>query len=177
MHPVIRSTTILCVRHNNQVALGGDGQVTLGDTVVKANATKVRKLSDDKALAGIAGGAADALTLFELFEGEMDKRQQLQRAAVEVARLWRTERALRQLDALMIVANREHILMLSGKGDLIEPDDGVLAIGSGGVSAQAAARVLVQETNHSASDIVSKALTVAADMCIYTNHKITVENL
>jgi ATP-dependent HslUV protease subunit HslV len=177
MHPKIRSTTILCVRRNNHVAIGGDGQVTLGDTAVKSNAVKVRQLADGKVLAGIAGGAADALTLFELFEVEIGKRHQLQRAAVEVARLWRTERALRPLDALMIVADREKIFMLSGKGDLIEPDEGILAIGSGGTIAHAAARVLMQETKHNAADIVNKALTTAADMCIYTNHKITLQEL
>lgn len=176
-HPDIRSTTILCVQRDNKVALGGDGQVSLGDTVAKSTAKKVRKLANNKALAGIAGGAADALTLFELFESEMETRQQLQRAAVEVARMWRTERALRQLNALMIVANPESILMLSGKGDLIEPEDGVLAIGSGGVAAHAAARTLMQETKLSAAQIVEKALGIAADICIYTNHNITIEEL
>lgn len=177
MYPEVRNTTILCVKRDNKVALGGDGQLTLGDTVAKANARKVRKLANNKALAGIAGGAADALTLFELFESEMERRQQLQRAAVEVARLWRTERALRQLNALMIVANLEHILMLSGKGDLIEPEDGILAIGSGGVSAHASARTLVQETDMDAKQIVTKALNITADICIYTNHQITIEEL
>lgn len=177
MHQEIRNTTILCVRRDDKVAIGGDGQVTLGATVAKSKATKIRKLADGKALAGIAGGAADALTLFELFEGEMEKRRQLQRAAIEVARLWRTERALRPLDALMIVADRQKTLMLSGKGDLIEPDDGILAIGSGSVIAHTAAHVLMQETKKSAVEIVKQALSIAADMCIYTNHQISVQEL
>ena len=177
MRSDFHSTTILCVRRDAHVAMGGDGQVTLGDTAVKSKAIKVRQLAGGKALAGIAGGAADALTLYELFETEMDKRQQLQRAAVEVARLWRTERSLRPLDALMIVADKEKIFMLSGKGDVIEPDEGILAIGSGSTIAHATARVLMQETTYNAADIVNKALSVAADMCIYTNHNITLLEL
>ena len=171
-------TTILCVRRDEQVALGGDGQVTLGNTVVKGNAVKIRRLYSGKVLAGFAGAVADAFMLFELFEGELEKRHgQLQRAAVELAKTWRSQRALRRLDALLAVADRSSVLMISGSGDVIEPEDGVLAMGSGGPYALAAARALVAETEHSPREVVSKALSIVADICIYTNGVQTIETL
>jgi ATP-dependent HslUV protease, peptidase subunit HslV len=171
-------TTILCVRRGLQVALGGDGQVSMGNTRVKGNARKVRRLYGDKVLAGFAGGTADAFTLFERFEGKLEKHSgQLTRAAVEIAKDWRTDRYLRRLEALLIVADTETTLMISGNGDVMEPEKGVMAIGSGGSFAQAAARALFDNTELTARDVVEKALHIAADICIYTNHSLTIETL
>ncbi|HEY0913381.1 ATP-dependent protease subunit HslV [Solimonas sp. SE-A11] len=172
-------TTILCVRRGNQVALGGDGQVSMGNTRVKGNARKVRRLYNGKVMAGFAGGTADAFTLFERFEGKLEKHGgQLTRAAVEMAKDWRTDRYLRKLEALLIVADHEASLMITGNGDVMEPEPhGVIAIGSGGSFASAAARALVDNTELGARDIVEKALHIAADICIYTNHNLTLETL
>jgi ATP-dependent HslUV protease, peptidase subunit HslV len=172
-------TTILCVRRGATVALGGDGQVSLDKTRIKNNARKVRRLYDGKVIAGFAGGTADAFTLFERFEGKLEKHGgQLLRAAVEMAKDWRTDRYLRRLEALLIVADRDHSLMISGNGDVMEPEaHGVLAIGSGGAYAHAAARALVDNTDLGARAIVEKALHVAADICIYTNHTLTIETI
>ena len=171
-------TTILCVRRGSQVALGGDGQVSMGNTRVKGNARKVRRLYGDRILAGFAGGTADAFTLFERFEGKLEKHGgQLQRAAVEIAKDWRTDRYLRRLEALLIVADKEQTLMVSGNGDVMEPEKGVMAIGSGGPYAQAAARALYDNTELPAREVVEKALHIAADICIYTNHSLTIETI
>jgi ATP-dependent HslUV protease subunit HslV len=171
-------TTILCVRRGAQVALGGDGQVSMGNTRIKGNARKVRKLYNDKVIAGFAGGTADAFTLFERFEGKLEKHQgNLQRAAVELAKDWRTDRYLRRLEALLLVADKDGSLMISGNGDVMEPEKGVMAIGSGGPYAQSAARALTENTELSARDVVEKALHIAADVCIYTNHSLTIETL
>jgi ATP-dependent HslUV protease subunit HslV len=171
-------TTILGVRRGSQVALGGDGQVSMGNTRVKGNARKVRRLYQDKILAGFAGGTADAFTLFERFEGKLEKHGgNLMRAAVEIAKDWRTDRYLRKLEALLIVADKEATLMVSGNGDVMEPEKGVMAIGSGGPYAQAAARALYDNTELAAKDIVEKALHIAGDICIYTNHSLTIETL
>jgi ATP-dependent HslUV protease subunit HslV len=171
-------TTILCVRRGTQVALGGDGQVSMGNTRVKGNARKVRRLYGDKVLAGFAGGTADAFTLFERFEGKLEKHGgNLQRAAVEIAKDWRTDRYLRRLEALLIVADKDGTLMVSGNGDVMEPENGVMAIGSGGAFAQAAARALFDNTALPAREVVEKALHIAADICIYTNHSLTIETL
>ncbi|MGQ0585903.1 MAG: ATP-dependent protease subunit HslV [Gammaproteobacteria bacterium] len=171
-------TTILCVRRGKQVALGGDGQVSMGNTRVKGNARKVRRLYNDKVLAGFAGGTADAFTLFERFESKLEKHGgQLQRAAVEIAKDWRTDRYLRRLEALLIVADKDATLMISGNGDVMEPERGVMAIGSGGAYAQAAAQALFDNTELPARDVVEKALHIAADICIYTNHSLTLETL
>jgi ATP-dependent HslUV protease subunit HslV len=173
-----RGTTVLSVRRGGTVVVGGDGQVTLGNTVMKANARKVRRLYHDRVLAGFAGGTADAFTLFERFEGKLEKHQgHLVRAAVELAKDWRTDRMLRRLEALLVVADAQASLILSGTGDVIEPEGGLMAIGSGGPYAQAAARALLENTELDARTIVEKALAVAADICIYTNHHITVEEL
>ena len=171
-------TTILSVRRGASVALGGDGQVTLGNVVVKAGAKKVRRLHQDQILAGFAGGTADAFTLFERFEAKLDKHQgNLMRAAVELAKDWRTDRILRRLEAMLAVADREHSLIITGAGDVLEPEQGVVAIGSGGPYAQSAALALLQNTQLGARDIVDKALAIAADLCIYTNHQRTIEVL
>ncbi len=173
-----RGTTILCVRRGNSVVIGGDGQVSMGNTVMKGNARKVRRLSQDKVLAGFAGGTADAFTLFELFEAQLDKHQgNLVRAAVELAKAWRSERALRQLEALLAVADKNTSLVITGNGDVIEPEDNLIAIGSGGPFAQAAARALLDNTELDARTIVEKGLGIAADICIYTNHNRTIEQL
>ena len=173
-----RGTTVLSVRRGGTVVVGGDGQVTLGNTVMKANARKVRRLYHDRVLAGFAGGTADAFTLFERFEGKLEKHQgHLVRAAVELAKDWRTDRMLRRLEALLVVADAQASLILSGTGDVFEPEGGLMAIGSGGPYAQAAARALLENTELDARTIVEKALAVAADICIYTNHHITVEEL
>ncbi|NRB37029.1 MAG: ATP-dependent protease subunit HslV [Pseudomonadales bacterium] len=164
-------TTIVSVRRNGKVVIGGDGQVSMGNTVMKGNARKVRSLYHDKVLAGFAGGTADAFTLFELFEAQLEKYQgHLLRAAVELAKMWRSERSLRQLEALLIVADHETQLVISGNGDVIEPEDNLLAIGSGGSFAQAAARALMDNTDLSAEEIVAQALKIAGDICVYTNH-------
>ena len=171
-------TTILAVRRHGQVALGGDGQVTLGDTVMKGNARKVRRLYHDQVLAGFAGGTADAFTLFERFEGQLERhRGNLTRAAVEMAKDWRSDRALRRLEALLMVADPNALLMLSGNGDVVEPERELMAIGSGAGYAQAAAQALVAETDLSAEVVVNRALGIAADICIYTNHTLTIETL
>ena len=171
----VRSTTILAVRRNGGIALGGDGQVTVGQTVMKSNALKVRTLRGGKLLAGFAGAAADAFTLFEKFEEKLERYPgNLSRAAVELAKDWRSDRVLRRLEALLAVTDREHGFIISGTGDIIEPDDGILAIGSGGSYALAAARALLKNTDLSARDIVQKGLEIAAEICIYTNANITV---
>ena len=173
-----RGTTIVSVRRPGKVALGGDGQVSLGDTIMKSNARKVRRLSEDRVIAGFAGGTADAFTLFERFEANLDKYQgNLTRAAVELAKDWRTDRALRRLEALLAVADEESSLIISGNGDVIEPEDGLIAIGSGGPYAQAAAKALLYNTELNAEEIVSRALAIAAEICVYTNHSTTIETL
>jgi len=173
-----RGTTILCVRRGNSVVIGGDGQVSMGNTIMKGNARKVRRLYKEQVIAGFAGGTADAFTLFELFENHLEKHQgQLVRAAVELAKAWRTERSLRQLEALLAVADRTTSLVISGNGDVIEPEDNLIAIGSGGSFAQAAARALLDNTELSARDVVEKGLSIAGDICIYTNHNQTIEQL
>jgi ATP-dependent HslUV protease subunit HslV len=169
-------TTILAVRRDGQTAVGGDGQVTIENTVIKQGARKVRRLYQDRVIAGFAGAAGDALALFERFEGKLEESAgNLPRAAYQLVKDWRTERSLRQLAALLVVADREHLLLVSGNGDLIEPDDGVLAIGSGGPYALAAARALMTHTKLSAEEVVREALGIAADICIYTNRNVTVE--
>jgi ATP-dependent HslUV protease, peptidase subunit HslV len=173
--PRIRATTILAVRRNGTVALGGDGQVTVGDTVMKAKANKVRAIGDGKLLAGFAGSAADALTLFEKFEEKLKRYPgNVPRAAVELAKDWRSDRVLRRLEALLVVASVDHGYVISGTGELIEPDDGILAIGSGGAYALAAARALADNTDLSAAEIVRQSLTIAGEICVYTNTNITV---
>lgn len=173
-----RGTTILAVRRDGKVALGGDGQVTLGNTIMKGNARKVRRLFRDQVAAGFAGGTADAFTLFERFEGQLEKhRGNLTRAAVEMAKDWRTDRVLRRLEALLIVADKDTILMISGNGDVVEPEHDLIAIGSGGPYAQSAAIALYQNTDLPARDIVEKALTIAGDICIYTNGNLVIEEL
>lgn len=171
-------TTILSVRRGQSVALGGDGQVTLGNVVVKGGAKKIRRLHHDRILAGFAGGTADAFTLFERFEGKLDKHQgNLLRSAVELAKDWRTDRILRRLEAMLAVADRERSLIITGMGDVLEPELGIVAIGSGGPYAQSAARALFENTELAAKDIVDKALGIAADICIYTNHQRSIEVL
>lgn len=172
------ATTIIAVRHGGHVALGGDGQVTLGDTVVKGTAQKVRKLRDGRVLAGFAGSVADAFTLFEKFEEKLERYPgNLPRAAVELAKDWRTDRYLRRLEALLAVADKDHLFMISGDGNVIEPDDEIVAIGSGGSFALAAARALKRHADLSAAEIVREALEIAGDICIYTNRNITVLEL
>jgi ATP-dependent HslUV protease subunit HslV len=172
---VFHATTILAVRRDGRVAMGGDGQVTVGDTVMKANAQKVRLLKGGKVVAGFAGAAADAFTLFERFEEKLDRHPgNLSRAAVELAKDWRSDRVLRRLEALLAVADHTHGYILSGSGELIEPDDGILAIGSGGPYAMAAARALMAHTTIAPRDVVKQALTIAGDICVYTNTNITV---
>ena len=176
--PTIRATTILSVRRNGQVALGGDGQVTVGDTVMKATAQKVRMLRGGKVLGGFAGAAADALTLFDKFEEKLERfPTNLPRAAVELAKDWRSDRVLRRLEALLAVTDREHGFIISGTGEIIEPDDGILAIGSGGGYALAAARALVKHTELEPKDLVRRSLEIAGEICVYTNTNITVLEL
>ena len=170
-------TTILAVRREGAVAVGGDGQVTLGNTVMKGNARKVRRLYDDKVLAGFAGGTADAFTLFERFEGKLEKYGNLTRAAIELAKDWRSDRYLRRLEALLLVADPDKIFVVSGNGDVIEPDYDVAAIGSGGQFALAAARALLEGSNLGARAIVERSLNIAADICIYTNRNLVIEEL
>jgi ATP-dependent HslUV protease subunit HslV len=170
-------TTILAVRRNGAIAMGGDGQVTLGNTVMKGNARKVRRLYNDKVLAGFAGGTADAFTLFERFEGKLEKYGNLTRAAIELAKDWRSDRYLRRLEALLLVADPEKIFVISGNGDVIEPEYEVAAIGSGGQFAQAAARALVENTDLGARSIVERALNIAAEICIYTNRNLVIDEL
>ena len=172
-----RGTTIVSVRRNGEVAIAGDGQVSLGNTIMKGNARKVRRLADGKVLAGFAGGTADAFTLFELFEGKLEQYGNLTRAAIELAKDWRTDRRLRRLEALLCVADAEASLIISGNGDVIEPENDLMAIGSGGSFAQAAAKALIENTDLSAPDIARKALEIAADICVYTNSNIILESL
>jgi ATP-dependent HslUV protease subunit HslV len=176
--PVAYATTVMCVRHRGQVAIAGDGQVSIGQTIVKARARKVRTLYQDRVLAGFAGTAADAFTLFARFEGKLEEhRGNLTRAAVELAKDWRSDRVLRRLEALLAVADRDHSFLVSGTGDVIEPDDGLIGIGSGGPYALAAARALTAHSDLEAKAIATEALRVAASICVYTNDQITVEVL
>jgi ATP-dependent HslUV protease, peptidase subunit HslV len=176
--PVFHGTTILSVRRGSRVALGGDGQVTLGNIVVKATARKIRRLYQDRILAGFAGGTADAFTLFERFESKLEKYQgNLMRSAVELAKDWRTDRILRRLEAMLAIADREHSLIITGSGDVLEPELGLVAIGSGGAYAQAAARGLLENTDLAPQDIIKKSLTIAGDLCIYTNQQHVIETL
>jgi ATP-dependent HslUV protease subunit HslV len=171
-------TTILSVRRGSQVALGGDGQVTLGNIIVKASARKVRRLYHDRILAGFAGGTADAFTLFERFEAKLEKHQgHLLRSAVELAKDWRTDRILRRLEAMLAIADRETSLILTGNGDVLEPEQGLVAIGSGGAYAQSAARALLDHTDMAPGQIIKQALTIAGDLCIYTNQNHVIEEL
>lgn len=173
-----RGTTIVSVRRGNSVVIGGDGQVSLGNTIMKGNAKKVRRLYKNQVIAGFAGGTADAFTLFERFEEKLEAHGgQLVRAAVELAKDWRTDRALRKLEALLAVANSEASLIVTGNGDVIQPENDLIAIGSGGTFAQSAAKALLENTELSAEDIVRKSLTIAADVCIYTNQNHTIEEL
>ncbi|WP_043106756.1 ATP-dependent protease subunit HslV [endosymbiont of unidentified scaly snail isolate Monju] len=174
----IRGTTILSVRRGGRVVIGGDGQVSMGNTVMKGNARKVRRLYKGQVLAGFAGATADAFTLFERFEGKLEKHSgNLVRAAVELAKDWRTDRMLRRLEALLVVADAEASLILTGTGDVVEPEDSLMAIGSGGSYAQAAARALLDNTELSAREIVERGLNIAADICVYTNHNLVIEEL
>ena len=174
----MHGTTILSVRRGEHVVIGGDGQVTLGETIMKGNARKVRRLYEDKVIAGFAGGTADAFTLFERFEGKLQKHQgNLLRSAVELAKDWRTDRMLRRLEALLAVADRSVSLDISVTGDVIEPEGGIMSIGSGGPYAKAAAVALLENTDMDARAIVERSLTIAADICIYTNHEVTIEEL
>jgi ATP-dependent HslUV protease subunit HslV len=171
-------TTILSVRCGDRVAMGGDGQVTLGNIVIKAGARKVRRIYKERILAGFAGGTADAFTLFERFEAKLDKHQgNLLRSAVELAKDWRSDRALRRLEAMLAVADRDNSLIITGNGDVLEPEQGILAIGSGGAFAQSAARALIENTELEPAAIVRKSLDIAGDLCIYTNHNYTIETL
>ena len=173
-----RGTTIVSVRRNGQVVIGGDGQVSLGNTIMKGNARKVRRLHNNQVIAGFAGGTADAFTLFELFEAKLEKHQgNLVRSAVELAKDWRTDRMLRKLEALLAVADKEASLIITGNGDVIEPENNLIAIGSGGAFAQSAATALLENTELDAKTIVEKSLGIAADICIYTNHNRTIETL
>jgi ATP-dependent HslUV protease, peptidase subunit HslV len=174
----IHATTIIGLRHNGHIAIGGDGQVTLGTTVMKQKTNKIRRLYNDSVLVGFAGSAADAFSLLERFEEKLEQYQgQLVRAAVELAKLWRTDKYLRQLEALLAVLDKEHALIISGTGDVIEPDDGIVAVGSGGSYALSAARILIKHTKLSAREIVQESLNAASDICIYTNKNFTIEEL
>ena len=177
MSESFHATTILSVRRGDQVVIGGDGQVTLGNTIVKANARKVRRLADGRVLAGFAGATADAFTLFELFEQKLEKHGQLVRAAVELAKDWRTDRRLGRLEAMLAVVDKESSLLISGNGDVLEPEHGLIAIGSGGPFAQAAAKALYDNTDLGPREIVERALKIAGDICIYTNHNAVFEEL
>lgn len=175
---MFHGTTILCVRRNGRVAIGGDGQVTMGNTVLKHNARKIRKMYNDRVVTGFAGATADAFTLFEKFEGKLEAyRGNLTRAAVELAKDWRTDKILRRLEALLIVADNEHTFIISGTGDVIEPEQGIAAIGSGGPYALAAAKALYEKTEMVAPEIVRTALNIASDICIYTNKEIFIEEI
>jgi len=176
--PRIRSTTVLCVRRDNKVVMAGDGQVTLGDSIIKHGAKKIRRLYQDKILAGFAGSTADAFSLFSRFEGKLDQYHgNLGRAAVELAKEWRTDKFLRHLEALLLVSDKDQTFLLSGNGDVIEPDSGIAAIGSGGPFAQAAAQALADHTQLSPREIAEEAMKIAGRMCIYTNDKVTIEEL
>ena len=172
-----RGTTIVSIRRNGKVAIAGDGQVSMGDTIMKGNARKVRRLADGRVIAGFAGGTADAFTLFELFESKLEQYGNLTRAAIELAKDWRTDRRLRRLEALLCVADKDASFIISGNGDVIEPEDDLMAIGSGGPFAQAAASALLKNTELSAREIVEKALLIAGEICVYTNQHITIEEL
>ncbi len=172
-----RGTTILSVRRNGRLVMGGDGQVSMGNTVMKGNARKVRRLYEDKILAGFAGGTADAFTLFERFEGKLQQYGDLTRAAIELAKDWRTDRMLRRLEALLCVADLEQSFIISGNGDVIEPENQLMAIGSGGAYAQAAAQALLDNTDMEAPDIVRAALNIAGDICVFTNHNLIIDEL
>ena len=172
-----RGTTIVSVRRHGKVAMAGDGQVSMGNTIMKGNARKVRRLAGGKVIAGFAGGTADAFTLFELFEAKLEQYGNLTRAAIELAKDWRTDRRLRRLEALLCVADADASLIISGNGDVIEPEDDLMAIGSGGPYAQAAAKALLESTDMSAREVVEKALEIAADICVYTNRNVVVEEL
>src|SRR5512136_2523412 len=173
-----RSTTVICVRHQGRLAMAGDGQVSMGQTILKQTARKIRRLHKDKVLAGFAGATSDALALFSRFENKLEEhRGNLGRAAIELAKDWRLDKALRQLEALLIVADKDSSYLISGTGDVVEPDDGVLAIGSGGPYALAAARALIGHTDLSARDIALEAMRIAAGICVYTNDQVTVEEL
>ena len=175
---MFRGTTILCIRRDGKVAIGGDGQITMGNTVLKHNARKIRRMYGEKVLTGFSGATADALTLFEKFEGKLESyRGNITRAAVELAKDWRTAKILRRLEALLLIADIEHTFIISGTGDVIEPEEGVAAIGSGGPYAQVAARALYENTALSAREIVEKSMKITADICIYTNENITIEEL
>lgn len=175
---MIRSTTVLSVRHNGQAVMAGDGQVTFGDTVVKQGARKIRRLYNDKILAGFAGSAADSFALFSRFESKLEQyRGNLERSAVELAKDWRTDRLLRRLEAMLIVLDADATFLLSGNGDLIEPDDGIIAIGSGGAYAMAAAKALARHTELGAREVAEHAMGIAASICIYTNANVTIEEL
>jgi len=175
---MLRSTTVLCVRHQGKVVMAGDGQVTFENTVLKKSANKIRRLYHNKILAGFAGTTSDAFALFSRFENKLEEyRGNLARASIELAKEWRLDKALRRLEALMIVADKDRSFLISGTGDVIEPDDGILAIGSGGPYALAAARALIKHTNLSAKEIAQTAMQIAADICIYTNHNIVIEEL
>ena len=174
----MRGTTILSVRRKDAVVIGGDGQVSLGNTVMKGNARKVRRLYKGQVIAGFAGGTADAFTLFEKFEAKLEKHQgHLTRAAVELAKDWRTDKILRKLEAMILVADKEQSYIITGNGDVVEPEAGVMAIGSGGSFAESAARALVENTEMSARNVVEKSLKIAADICIYTNNNLTIEEI
>src|SRR5256885_9343522 len=178
MNPSIHATTIICVRKKNKVAIAGDGQVTLGNTVIKHGAKKIRRLYNDSILAGFAGSAADSFALFARFEAKLEQyRGNLERAAVELARDWRTDRLLRRLEAMLVVADKAHTFVLSGTGDLIEPDDGIVAVGSGGPFALAAARALARHSQLDAREAAVEAMKIAGDICIYTNENLTIEEL
>ena len=175
---MFHATTILCVRRDGKVAIGGDGQVTMGNTVFKQNAKKIRTIYSEKVVAGFAGATADAFTLFEKFEEKLESyRGNITRAAVELAKDWRTDKILRRLEALLIIADREHTFIISGTGDVIEPEEGIAAIGSGGAYAQAAAKALFDNTQLSAKEIVEKSMKIAGNICIYTNENISIEEL
>ena len=176
--PTIKGTTIIAVRHKGRVAIAGDGQVTLGNTILKQKASKLRRLFKDKVLAGFSGATADAFTLFERFEAKLEQHQgNLLRAAVELAKDWRTDRMLRRLEALLIVVDKEHSLIVSGTGDVVEPDDGIVAIGSGGSFALAAARALVNHSDLDVKTVVEESMKIASEICIYTNNNILIEEL
>ncbi len=175
---MIRSTTVICIRHNGQVVMAGDGQVTMGQTVLKATAQKVRRLYKGQVLAGFAGATSDAFALFSRFENKLEEyRGNLSRAAIELAKDWRLDKSLRQLDALLIVADASNTFLISGTGDVVEPDDGIIAVGSGGPYALAAARALTRYSNLSAKEIALEALNIASEICIYTNNNFTIEEL
>ncbi len=175
---MFQATTILCVRKDGNVAIGGDGQVTMANTILKQNARKIRKMYEDRVVAGFSGATADAFTLFEKFESKLESyRGNITRAAVELAKDWRTDKILRRLEALLIVADKDHTFIISGNGDVIEPEEGIAAIGSGGAFAQAAARALYENTELTSREIIEKSMKIASDICVYTNAQINIEEL